>query len=580
MGTNQYRFKYDEYGNTREILVYDSGPSVHGISFVNKGTAFNEKERQMLGLEAVLPPSVRSLESQIEATITKVAARTDDVAKFRFIRELFDRNVTLAHAVIQSDIEKYIGIIYTPTVELAVQQYSSMFRQANGIHFYPGNINNAEDILRRYSHRDIRIAVVTDNQGVLGIGDQGVGGIAICLGKLMLYTLGAGIAPWHCLPISLDVGTDNQALLDDNDYLGWRHERLQGEQYLQFIGRFARAFRNVFPQAICQWEDFSQQNAYSTRDAFADELISFNDDIQGTGATVLSAILTAMKIKKEKLEDQIFLIHGAGTCGIGVAELIELALIEEGVSEAEAKRKIFALDSHGVITDERDCDLYKKRYATRSGDYPWLENELLDLEEIIRNTGATVLVGTSGQGGCVGCFTQEIVEAVARNTERPVILPLSNPESVIEAQPADIYKWTGGRALVAAGSPFGVTNIDGKVFITREASNALIFPGIGLGVLASGAREILPNFFTAAARAVSQSVPQKEMTGGCLVPRVGEIREVSLKVALAVAMTAVKKGVSRPCVFSDFQHENDEQRMKKLIRKMRWEADYLPLVAM
>lgn len=580
MGTNKYRFKYDEYGNTREILVYDSGPSVHAISFVNKGTAFNKKEREMLGLEAVLPPSVRSLDSQVEATITKVAARENDVDKFRFIRELFDRNVTLAHAAIQSDIEKYIGIIYSPTVELAVQQYSSMFRQANGIHFYPGNINNAEDILRRYSHRDIRIAVVTDNQGVLGIGDQGVGGIAICLGKLMLYTQGAGIAPWHCLPISLDVGTDNKALLDDNDYLGWRHERLQGEEYLQFIGRFARAFRNVFPQAICQWEDFSKQNAYSTRDAFADELISFNDDIQGTGATVLSAILTAMKIKNEKLQDQVFLIHGAGTCGIGVAEMIELALIEEGMSEAEAKRRIFALDSKGVITDKSNCDLYKKRYAAQSEEHPWLHNDMLDLEEAIRQTNTTVLVGTSGQGGCVGCFTQEVVEAVAENTTRPVILPLSNPESVIEAKPADIYAWTNGRALVAAGSPFGVTNLDGRVYSTRQASNALVFPGIGLGVLASGAREVLPCFFTAAARAVSDNVKRNDMSRGCLVPRVSEIKDVSLKVALAVAMTAVEKGVSRPCVFSDFQHENDEQRMKELIRKMRWEADYLPLVAM
>jgi len=580
MGTNQYRFKYDEYGNTREILVYDSGPSVHGISFVNKGTAFNEKERKMLGLEAVLPPSVRSLDSQVEATITKVAAREDDVDKFRFIRELFDRNVTLAHAVIQSDIEKYIGIIYSPTVELAVQKYSSMFRQANGIHFYPGNINNAEDILRRYSHRDIRIAVVTDNQGVLGIGDQGVGGIAICLGKLMLYTQGAGIAPWHCLPISLDVGTDNKALLADNDYLGWRHERLQGEEYLQFVGRFARAFRNVFPQAICQWEDFSKQNAYSTRDAFADELISFNDDIQGTGATVLSAILTAMKIKNEKLQDQVFLIHGAGTCGIGVAEIIELALIEEGMSEAEAKRRIFALDSRGVITDKSNCELYKKRYAVPAEEHQWLQNGMPDLEEVIRQTGTTVLVGTSGQGGCVGCFTQEVVEAVAENTSRPVILPLSNPESVIEAKPADIYGWTDGRALVAAGSPFGVTNLAGRVYSTRQASNALVFPGIGLGVLASGAREVLPSFFTAAARAVSECVQRNDMNRGCLVPRVSEIKDVSLKVALAVAMVAVEEGVSRPCVFSDFQHENDEQRMKELIRKMRWEADYLPLVAM
>ncbi len=580
MATNQYRFKYDEYGNTREILVYDSGPSVHAISFVNKGTAFNLKERKMLGLEGVLPPSVRDLDSQVEATKGKVEARQDDVEKFRFIRELFDRNVTLAHAVIESDIEKYIGIIYTPTVELAVQQYSSMFRKANGIHLYPGNINNAEDILRRYAHRDIRVAVVTDNQGVLGVGDQGVGGIAICLGKLMLYTQGAGIAPWHCLPISLDVGTNNESLLADNEYLGWRHERLQGEEYLQFIGRFARAFRNVFPHAICQWEDFTKQNAFSTRDAFSDELISFNEDIQGTGAIVLASILTAMKIKREKLTDQIFLIHGAGTCGVGVAEQLELALMEEGLSAAKAKERIFALDSKGIIFKGRQCELYKKRYAKDVNQFPWIKGENLYLEDIIAKSGATVLVGTSGQGGCVGCFTQEVVDAVAGNTSRPVILPLSNPESVIEAQPLDIYKWTDGRAIVATGSPFSPFHIEGKVYTTRQASNVLVFPGIGLGILASGAREVLPQFFTAAARAVSDCVTRDEMEEGCLVPRLAELKNISLKVALAVAMSAVREGVSRPCVFSDFQHENDEQRMKKLIRKMRWEPDYLPLVAM
>ncbi len=580
MAANQYRFKYDEYGNTREILVYESGPSVHANSFVNKGTAFTVKERKQLGIEAVLPPSVRDLEDQVEATQSKVAARKDAVEKFRFIRELFDRNVTLAHAVIQSDIEKFIPIIYTPTVELAVQQYSSIFRKANGLYLYPGNINNAEDILRRYAHRDIRIAVVTDNQGVLGVGDQGVGGIAICLGKLMLYTQGAGIAPWHCLPISLDVGTNNESLLADKEYLGWRHERLQGEEYLQFIGRFARAFRNVFPHAICQWEDFSKQNAFSTRDAFVDELISFNEDIQGTGAIVLASIFTAMKIKRQKLSEQIFLIHGAGTCGIGVAEQIELALIEEGLSADEAQKRIFALDSKGILWNGRECELYKRKYATNPENHPWVKEDMLCLEDVIEHCGATVLIGTSGQGGCVGCFTQEVIEAVGNNTDRPVILPLSNPEAVIEAHPAEIYQWTRGKAVVATGSAFGPFHLEGKIYTARQASNVLIFPGIGAGILASGAREVLPQFFTAAARAVSDCVSGEEMDEGCLVPRLASLKQISLKVAQAVAMSAVNRGISRPCVFSDFQHEDDEQRMKKLIRRMRWEPDYLPLVAM
>jgi len=255
MSANLYRFKYDEFGNTREIVVYASGDSARSCSYINKGTAFTHDEREKLSLQATLPPGVRDLQSQVENSGMKVAAKVDDIEKYIFIRSLFDRNATLAHALIQSDIRSYIKIIYTPTVGLAVQQYSSMFRQANGLHFYPGNIDRAEDILRRFEKRDIRIAVVTDNQGILGIGDQGAGGIAVCLGKLMLYTQGGGIAPWHCLPISLDVGTDNEKLLGDNQYLGWRHNRLEGEEYLSFIGRFVRAFRNVFPNALCQWED-------------------------------------------------------------------------------------------------------------------------------------------------------------------------------------------------------------------------------------------------------------------------------------------------------------------------------------
>ena len=250
MSSNLYRFKYDEYGNTKEIIVYASGDSARSSRYVNKGTAFSENERKKLALDATLPPGVRALFDQIQSSQKKVNEKVNDIEKYIFLRALFNRNATLAHALVKSDIETYIKLIYTPTVGLAVQQYSSMFRQANGLHFYPGNIDRAEDILRRFAHRDIRIAVVTDNHGILGLGDQGAGGIAVCHGKLMIYTQGAGIAPWHCLPISLDVGTNNEALLSDKQYLGWRKPRLEGEEYLSFIGRFVRAFRNVFPNSL------------------------------------------------------------------------------------------------------------------------------------------------------------------------------------------------------------------------------------------------------------------------------------------------------------------------------------------
>ncbi len=347
--------------------------------------------------------------------------KVDDIEKFIFIRSMFDRNATLAHALIQSDIKNYSKIIYTPTIGLAVQKYSSMFRQANGLHFYPGNIDGAEDILRRFVHRDVRVAVVTDNQGVLGIGDQGAGGIAVCLGKLMLYTQGAGIAPWHCLPISLDVGTNNEKLLTDSTYLGWRHRRLEGEEYLSFIGSFVRAFRNVFPNALCQWEDFSQQNAFSIRDAFVDELISFNDDIQGTGAIALAAILSAMKIKKETLADQRILIHGGGAGGVGIGEQIMNAMMDEGLSEREALNRIFMVDSKGLMVSANKLELYKKKFAKDKTSHPWLgEIDRIDIPGIIREAGITMLIGTTGQDFF---FNEEAIREIKKNTSRPLVLP-------------------------------------------------------------------------------------------------------------------------------------------------------------
>ncbi len=578
MATNLYRFKYDEYGNTREIVVYASGASARSCSYVNKGTAFTLTERKLLNLEATLPPGVRPLEGQVESSRIKINEKTDDIEKFIFIRSLFDRNVTLAHALIQSDIENYIKIIYTPTIGQAVQKYSSMFRQANGLHFYPGNIDRAEDILRRFIHRDVRIAVVTDNQGVLGIGDQGAGGIAVCLGKLMLYTQGAGIAPWHCLPISLDVGTNNENLLADVQYLGWRHRRLEGEEYLSFIGRFVRAFRNVFPNALCQWEDFSQHNAFSIRDAFVDEVISFNDDIQGTGAVALAAILSAVKIKNEKLGDQRFLISGAGAGGVGIGEQIRNALVQEGLSEKEALERIFIIDSQGLITSHRDLILYKRKFAKDKKKNPWISAiNKVAIPEIIRQAGITVLIGTTGQDFF---FQEEAVDALKENTSRPLILPIFHRISTPELFCRNLRKWYERGVMIATSNPCISRNGQEDLFHASQCNNALVFPGVGLGTLASGASEVLPEFFTAAAYAIAEMMIPEDLGRGMLVPRIRNIRQVGKKVALAVAMTAVKHGVSRPCVYSDFQHNNDEARMKKLIDRIRWKPEYLPLVAM
>ena len=578
MAANLYRFKYDEYGNTREIISYASGASACSCSYINKGTAFNKDERERLDLQAALPPGSRDIDAQIESSKLKVDNKVDDIEKYIFIRSLFDRNVTLAHALIGSDIEHYMKLIYTPTIGMAVQKYSSMFRQANGLHFYPGNIDRAEDILRRFSHRDIRVAVVTDNQGVLGIGDQGVGGIAVCLGKLMLYTQGAGIAPWHCLPVSLDVGTNNESLLADKQYLGWRNKRLEGEKYLSFIGRFVRAFRNIFPNALCQWEDFFQYNAFSIHDAFVDEIISFNDDIQGTGTATLAAILSAMKIKKETLSQQVFLIHGAGVGGVGIGEQIYNCLVHYGLSAQDARNRIFIIDSEGLITTSRKVEFYKKNFAKDPEEFPWIKG--LDKEatlNLIKESGTTVLIGTSGQDFC---FRKEVVEAIKKNTLSPLLLPLFHRISTPDTFCQNMRQWMDDGVLVATSGPcFSMDYLLDTIQVS-QCNNAFVFPGVGLGVLTSGAREVLPKFFTAAAHAISDTLTQDELNRGMLMPEVKNIRKVAEKVALAVAMSAVEHGVSRPCVYSDFQHDNDEWRMKRLIEKIRWNPEYLPLVPM
>jgi malate dehydrogenase (oxaloacetate-decarboxylating) len=577
MPDNTYRFVYDQYGNTRKIKVYGRGVGVLASNYTNKGTSFTSRERRELRLEGLVPPAVRSLQSQIGNSFKVVNDKQGDIEKFIYIRSLFDRNVTLAHALIASDIERFMPIIYTPTVGLACQHYSSMFRRANGIYFYPDNIDQAEDILELYGHRDIRVAVVTDNQGVLGIGDQGVGGIAICLGKLMLYTQGAGIAPWHCLPVSLDVGTDNQELLNDPNYLGWRHARLRGDEYVRFVQRFAKAFRSVYPNALCQWEDFSKQNAFAIKDAYLHDLISFNDDIQGTGAVTLAAIISAVKVQKSTLKEQVYLIHGAGAGGIGIAEQIKTALLDEGLSERQAVGRIYALDSKGLMITDRRLEPYKQKFAKDPWQLPWFTSrEDGTLEKVVAKARVSVLIGTSGQAGC---FTGRVIKSMLKNAERPVVLPLSNPTSKIEAHPKDIFKWTLGRALVATGSPFPSVTVNGRKLRIGQCNNVFIFPGVGLGVLSSGAREVLPAFFTAAARAVSDMVSAADLKRGVLMPPITALRKVSQEVAFRVGMASIKKGCGL-CVYSSFQHNNDPLRLKILIDKMRWKPKYLPLEPM
>ncbi|MCD4719971.1 MAG: NAD-dependent malic enzyme [Desulfobacula sp.] len=573
MEINHYEFVYGEFGETLGVQINLRGSDVLRFNNISKGTAFTIAERIKLKLSGFLPARVKTIEDQIKTSLKVIEEKKNEIEKFIYIRSLYDRNVILAHAVIASDVTKFLPIIYTPTVGLACQQYSAIYRRANGIHFFPDNIDYAEYILRNYTDQDIRIAVVTDNQGILGIGDQGAGGLPICLGKLMLYTQGAGIAPWHCLPISLDVGTDNEELLNDPNYLGWRHKRLTGEEYYTFLEKFVIAFKKIFPLALCQWEDFSKQTAFTIRDKYYNEVISFNDDIQGTGSVVLAGILAAMKVKKEKMTDQVYLVHGAGAGGVGVADQIQTELVEQGMGEKEAIARIFTLDSRGVVTSDRDLEPYKIKFSKDPKTLAWLktpkDNTLLN---IIKNEKVTVLIGTSGQPGC---FTKEIVEAVGENTGRPVILPLSNPTVKAEAIPKDVFEWTDGKALVATGSPFDPVHHNGKDHRIGQMNNSFVFPGVGLGVVASGATEVLPIFFSAAAHAVAEFISEEDITNGILCPPLDQFREVSLEVAKRVGAEAIKANITqKDCAFSKFKHNNDPERLNTLVDKMCWNPRY------
>lgn len=573
MEINHYEFKYGEFGETLGAQINIKGFDVLRFNNISKGTAFTIEERRKLKLSGFLPPRVKTLEEQVKSSLTIFEEKESDIEKFIYIRSLYDRNVVLAHAVIASNVTKFLPIIYTPTVGQACQQYSSIFRGANGIHFYPGNIDYAEYILRNYTDQDIEIAVVTDNQGILGIGDQGAGGIPICLGKLMLYTQGAGIAPWHCLPVSLDVGTDNEELINDPNYLGWRHKRLRGEEYYDFIEKFVVAFKKNFPNALCQWEDFSKQTAFTIRDKYIKELISFNDDIQGTGSIALAGILAAMKIKKEKMTEQVYLVHGAGAGGIGIADQIRTELVEQGMDEKDAIARIFTLDSRGVVTSDRELEPYKEKFAKDPRSLAWLKSpEDNTLLNVIKNEKVTVLIGTSGQPGC---FTKQIVQAVAQNTDRPAILPLSNPTTKAEALPEDIFKWTDGKGLVATGSPFDPVHHNGKDYRIGQMNNSFVFPGVGLGVVASGATEVLPVFFSAAAHAVASFISEDDIKDGILCPPLDQLREVSFEVAKRVGAEAIKANVTqKDCVFAEFKHNNDPERLNTIVEKMRWTPEY------
>jgi len=542
----RYRIVKDEEG--KDVYEIDScGLEVLHNPILNKGSAFPLEERRLFRIEGLLPPAVSSLEQQVARRYEGFSAKSSDLEKYIYLRALQDRNETLFYALLMSHLEEMIPVVYTPTVGLACQRYSHIFRYTRGIFLSPDNIDRVDSIFRSLAYRNVEMIVATDSEGILGIGDQGVGGMGIPVGKLSLYVAGAGIHPANCLPVTIDVGTDNDELRIDPLYLGIRKRRIRGEAYFDLIDRFVQAVKRHFPGAILQWEDFSKQNAFTLLERYREQLPSFNDDIQGTGAVALAGILGTLRILGGQLTAQRFLIHGAGAGGIGVARQIHSSLISRGLTEREAADRIFVVDSRGVVAEGRTgLEEYKKPFARRTGfagEWTLSNPDRVTLLDVVRNARPTVLLGLSG---APGTFPEEVVRAMASACERPVVFPLSNPTSKAEARPEDIYRWTGGKAIVATGSPFPGVRYGDREYLVGQGNNVFVFPGVGLGSLLVGAKRISDGMFTAAAERLAARVAPERLAANCVYPPIRELRAICREIAVAAAECAVGQGIAAP----------------------------------
>ncbi|MGO8948364.1 MAG: NAD-dependent malic enzyme [Ktedonobacterales bacterium] len=534
---------------------------------LNKGSAFSENERATFLLHGLLPPAIMTIEQQLTRTYESFRAKTTDLERYIYLVSLEDRNEVLFFRLLQEHIAEMSPVIYTPVVGLACQNFSHIYRRPHGLYVSYQYRNEIVNILRAAPVPDPHVIVVTDGERILGLGDLGVGGMLIPIGKLALYTLCAGISPSITLPITLDAGTDNQQLLADPLYLGWRHERVRGQEYDEFVDAFVSAVKHVYPEAMLQWEDFARGNARRLLDRYRDQLCTFNDDIQGTAAVTLAGLLGATGVTRAPLREQRIVILGAGSAATGIADLLIMAMVEDGATPQDARGRIWLLDSHGLVhTGRTDLDQEKARFAQPSWTPAGDGARALGLLEVVRHVRPTILLGTAASKGA---FSEEVVREMARHVERPVIFPLSNPTEKSEAVPSDLLHWTGGHALVATGSPFPDVELDGRSMRIGQCNNMFIFPGVGLGVLASGARRVTDGMFLAAARALSAATPSRDDLQVALYPRIERVRATSRAVALAVANEAVRAGVGQPL---------DAHTLERRVDALRWEPRYRPLL--
>ena len=535
-----FRRKRGADGRER-IEVRLRGPQLLNHPMYNRSTAFTREERRQLGLEGLLPDVVSTMEQQARRAYGNIVRKSDPLERYIGMAALQDRNEHLFYRVLADHLEEFLPVVYTPTVGLACQQYSRIFRRARGLWITPEHKGRMTEVLANAPYEDVRLIVVTDNERILGLGDQGAGGMGIPVGKLAIYCAAAGIPPSQTLPISLDVGTDNKDLLGDDLYIGWRQPRLRGEAYDAIVDEFVRAVKQRFPKALLQWEDFKQWNAFRLLERYRKDLPSFNDDIQGTAAVAVAGIFAASRAADRRLAEERVVIAGAGAAGVGIARLIRRALEREGVTGEALRPSVAMLDSKGLVVDAQDeyrKDLaWTAELAASRGLHAG--SSLLD---VVRATKPTVLVGVSG---VPGLFGEQVVREMASHVQRPAVFPLSNPTSSSEARPADVLAWTEGRAMMATGSPFEPVEVNGRQLRIGQGNNAFVFPGVGLGVLVSEAREVTDGMFAAAADALAAQLSDDDRAAGSLFPRVAALRQITCRVAEAVIRQAVADGVAR-----------------------------------
>jgi malate dehydrogenase (oxaloacetate-decarboxylating) len=521
------------------------GVNILDRPILNKSTAFTPEERSQLGLHGLLPPQVESLDQQVMRAYEAYRRKDDDLERHIYLRALQDINEVLFYRLLLDHIEEMTPLVYTPVVAQACEQFSHIYRRPRGLFVSYPLRDEIPTLIRNRPNPEVDVIVVTDGERILGIGDQGAGGLGIPIGKLSLYTLIGGIRPERTLPIILDVGTNNAERLHDPEYLGWRHERVTGQAYFDFVDQFVQAVKQELPNVCLQWEDFAMPHARPILERYRDQLLTFNDDIQGTAAVALGAILGAVGVTGKRVRDQQIVFLGAGSAGVGVADYLRAALVQDGLSEAEARGRFWLVDKNGLLhTGRTDLTPEQRVYAQPAehvANWPRTSHGAIGLADVIGRVEATFLMGLSTVGGA---FTEAIVREMAHKVERPVIFPLSNPTTRSEASAEDLIRWTGGRALVATGSPYAPVHYDGRTIPIAQCNNVFIFPAVGLGVVAAGARRVTDGMILAAAQELGKHSPARTDRSGSLLPALRDIRSVARAIAIAVGLEAQRAGVA------------------------------------